>query len=111
MNIIKILLSTIVVLSCSEQQIWQEIESGKTVKVFSKGFNVNNTNYIFKWSKPIGPDNAESNYSIENDKMLFTPYCEGDFNINLTIESLNNTNLYKYLPYIENGISFRGIDV
>ena len=23
----------------------------------------------------------------------------------------NNTNLYKYMPYIENGMSFRGIDV
>ena len=97
MNIIKILLSTIVVLSCSEQQIWQEIESGKTIKVFSKGFNVNNTNYIFKWSKPIGPNNAELNYSIENDKMLFTPLTTGQYTISLEI-----VNMMEIIVYEEN---------
>ena len=97
MNIIKILLSTIVVLSYSEQQIWQEIESGKTIKVFSKGFNVNNTNYIFKWSKPIGPNNAELNYSIENDKMLFTPLTTGQYTISLEI-----VNMMEIIVYEEN---------
>ena len=36
MKIIKIICSMFVLLSCNEQQIWQEIESGKTIKVFPK---------------------------------------------------------------------------
>ncbi len=52
MNIIKIIFSTFVILSCSEQQIWQEIESGKTIKVESQNFKLNNSaNYIYKWYK------------------------------------------------------------
>ena len=60
MNIIKIIFSTFVILSCSEQQIWQEIESGKTIKITSRKFKLNNsTNYIYMWSKPIGKENAK----------------------------------------------------
>ena len=99
MNIIKLLLATVVILSCSEQQIWQEIETGKTVKVFSKGFNINNTNYIFKWSKPTGSENSESNYTIENDKLLFTPFTTGEFTISLEIVNMMDTKVYEEIFY------------
>ena len=49
-----------VLLSCNEQQIWQEIESGKTIKVFPKKFNItNSSNYVYKWSKPIGKNESK----------------------------------------------------
>ena len=82
MNIIKIIFSTFVILSCSEKQIWQEIESGKTIKVESQNFKLSNSaNYIYKWSKPISDSNAELNYKIENDKLLFTPISNGSYQI------------------------------
>ena len=95
MNIIKIILSTFVILSCSEKQVWQELEAGKTIKVFSQGFQVNNSNYIYKWSKPIGPNNANSSYKIEHDKLLFTPITPGQYHISLEIENMMQTKVYE----------------
>ena len=89
MNIIKIIFSTFVILSCSEQQIWQEIESGKTIKVTSENFKINNSsNYIYKWSKPITRDGAKLDYKIEHDKLLFTPISNGEYQIILEIENM-----------------------
>tara|TARA_X000001036_G_C20636144_1_gene789164 strand:+ start:1027 stop:1644 length:618 start_codon:yes stop_codon:yes gene_type:complete len=96
MNIIKIIFSTFVILSCSEQQIWQEIESGKTIKVESQNFKLNNSaNYIYKWSKPISDDNAKLNYKIENDKLLFTPISNGSYQIILEIENMAQEIVYE----------------
>ena len=96
MNIIKIFLSTFVILSCSEKQIWQEIESGKTIKVTSQNFKINNsTNYIYKWSKPISSDNAKLDYKIEHDKLLFTPITNGEYQIILEIENMMKEKVHK----------------
>ena len=96
MNIIKIIFSTFVILSCSEQQIWQEIESGKTVKVTSKNFKINNSsNYIYKWSKPISKDGARLDYKIEHDKLLFTPITNGEYQIILEIENMMKEKVHK----------------
>ena len=96
MNIIKIIFSTFVLLSCSEQQIWQEIESGKTIKITSRNFKVNNsTNYIYKWSKPIAGDNAELDYKIEHDKLLFTPISNGEYQIILEIENMMKEKVHE----------------
>jgi len=95
MNIIKIILSTFVILSCSEKQVWQEVEAGKTIKVFSQGFQVNNSNYIYKWSKPIGSQNSQSDYKIEHDKLLFTPFTSGQYYIVLEIENMMQTKVYE----------------
>ena len=96
MNIIKIIFSTFVLLSCSEQQIWQEIESGKTIKITSRNFKVNNsTNYIYKWSKPIAADNAELDYKIEHDKLLFTPISNGEYQVILEIENMMKEKVHE----------------
>tara|TARA_Y100001970_G_scaffold23435_1_gene27529 strand:+ start:9841 stop:10458 length:618 start_codon:yes stop_codon:yes gene_type:complete len=96
MNIIKIIFSTFVLLSCSEQQIWQEIESGKTIKVESQNFKLNNSaNYVYKWSKPISDNNAKLNYKIENDKLLFTPISNGSYQIILEIENMAQEIVHK----------------
>ena len=96
MNIIKIIFSTFVILSCSEQQIWQEIESGKTVKVTSKNFKINNSsNYIYKWSKPISKDSAQLDYRIEHDKLLFTPITNGEYQIVLEIENMMKEKVHE----------------
>jgi len=96
MNIIKIIFSTFVILSCSEQQIWQEIESGKTVKVISKNFKINNSsNYIYKWSKPISKDSAQLDYRIEHDKLLFTPITNGEYQIILEIENMMKEKVHE----------------
>ena len=96
MNIIKIIFSTFVILSCSEQQIWQEIESGKTVKVTSRNFKINNSsNYIYKWSKPISKDGAQLDYRIEHDKLLFTPITNGEYQIILEIENMMKEKVHK----------------
>ncbi len=96
MNIIKIIFSTFVILSCSEKQIWQEIESGKTIKVESQNFKLSNSaNYIYKWSKPISDSNAELNYKIENDKLLFTPISNGSYQIILEIENMTQEKVHE----------------
>ena len=108
MNIVKLFFLTIVISSCSEQQLWQEIEIGKTIKVTSDNFNLNSTNYIYKWSKPIGSEQSKSEYSIENDKLLFTPLTEGAFTIDLEIENMMQTKVHQetfYFNVIKNSNS------
>ena len=96
MNIIKIIFSTFVLLSCSEQQIWHEVESGKTIKVKPKNFKVNNSiNYIYKWSKPLSKENAKLDYKIEHDKLLFTPISNGEYQIILEIENMMKEKIYE----------------
>ncbi|MBI45729.1 MAG: hypothetical protein CMG66_06175 [Candidatus Marinimicrobia bacterium] len=101
MKIKKILLSIFmfVLLSCNEKQIWQEIETGKTIKIFPESININNQDYIYKWSIPKGPENSNFDYSIENDKMLFTPFTIGEYQISLEIKDkddkeIHNENFY-----------------
>ena len=96
MNIIKIIFSTFVLLSCSEQQIWHEVESGKTIKVKPKNFKVNNSiNYIYKWSKPLSKENAKLDYKIEHDKLLFTPISNGEYQIILEIENMMKEKVHE----------------
>ena len=96
MNIIKIIFSTFVILSCSEQQVWQEIESGKTIKITSRNFKLNNsTNYIYKWSKPIGKENAKLDYQLKHDKLLFTPISNGEYQIILEIENMMKERVHR----------------
>ena len=96
MNIIKIIFSTFVILSCSEQQIWQEIESGKTIKITPRNFNISNsTNYIYKWSKPIALDDAKLDYKIEHNKLLFTPISNGEYQIIVEIENMMKEKVHE----------------
>tara|TARA_Y100000590_G_scaffold458590_1_gene613630 strand:+ start:972 stop:1538 length:567 start_codon:yes stop_codon:yes gene_type:complete len=77
----------------------KEIIVGKTIKIEATNFGNSNLskNYNFLWSQPISPNNSgnDMSFKIENDKMLFTPKCSGNFDISLSIESLNNTTLYE----------------
>jgi len=99
MYILKCLLLFIFIFSCNTEPIRNKISVGKTIKIMPSNFGTGNvsTNYNFLWSKPIGPNNSNNDleFSIQNDKMLFTPMVEGNYDINLTIENLNNTSLYQ----------------
>ena len=99
MYLLRFLLLFILIFSCNTEPIRKEIIIGKTIKIEPTNFGTGNlsTNYNFLWSKPIGPSNFDTDmkFTIQNDKMLLTPYVEGNFDISLTIENLNNTNLYQ----------------
>ena len=99
MYIFKCLLLFIFIFSCNTEPTRNKISVGKTIKIMPSNFGTGNasTNYNFLWSKPIGPNNSSNDleFSIQNDKMLFTPMIEGNYDINLTIENLNNTSLYQ----------------
>ena len=99
MYILRFLLLFIFIFSCNTETIRKEILIGKTIKIEATNFGSKNlsNNYNFLWSKPISPNNSmgDMKFSIENNKMLITPYSVGNYDINLTIENLNNTNLYQ----------------
>ena len=101
MKIKKILLLTsmFVMLSCSEKQVWQEIETGKTIKVFPEELKSNNSDYIYKWSKPIGPNGSDFSYSIENDKLLLTPLTVGEYHVSLQVENKVNDKIHEETFY------------
>ena len=84
----------LVIVSCQEKQIWQEIEIGKTIKIESNNFNLENNNYIYNWSKPIGIDGGVE-YLIQHDKILVTAKTPGEYKIELTIENLSNKIVHK----------------
>ena len=99
MYTLRFLLLFIFIFSCNTEPIRKEIIVGKTIKIMPSNFGTGNlsTNYIFLWSKPLGPNNFDTDFqfTIQNDKMLLTPKVQGNFDISLTIENLNNTNLYQ----------------
>tara|TARA_B110000495_G_C22959406_1_gene562322 strand:- start:344 stop:976 length:633 start_codon:yes stop_codon:yes gene_type:complete len=99
MYILRFLLLFIFIFSCNTETIRKEIIIGKTIKIEATNFGSKNlsNNYNFLWSKPISPNNSmdDVKFSIENNKMLITPYSVGNYDISLTIENLNNTNLYQ----------------
>ena len=99
MHIFRFLIILIFIFSCNTEPLRKEIIVGKTIKIEAMNFGNENLskNYNFLWSLPVSPNNVGSDMSfkIENDKMLFTPLFEGNFDISLTIESLNNTSLYE----------------
>ena len=96
---LRFLLLFIFIFSCNTEPIRKEIIVGKTIKIMPSNFGTGNlsTNYNFLWSKPLGPNNLDTDFqfTIQNDKMLLTPKVQGNFDISLTIENLNNTNLYQ----------------
>jgi len=94
MTLIRTLIIFIFFFSCNTEPIRQEIEVGKTIKIESVNFPFNDS-YTYLWSKPYGPDNHNSSYTIENNKMLFTPNISGDYNITLLVESFDKTKLYE----------------
>lgn len=91
----KLLFLIIFTFSCNSQPIREEINVGETIKIQATNFNHNGLNCTYKWTKPDGPNNHNSHYKIENDKMLFTPKAVGDYDIILLIESQDRTLLYE----------------
>ena len=89
----------LVIVSCQETQIWQEIEIGKTVKISSEKFNSDNNNYIFNWSKPIGKDQGVE-YIIQHDKILIKAKEVGEYKIDLIVENLSNAVIHNETFYI-----------
>ena len=49
----------------------------------------------FFWTPPQGPTDNSSKFRIQNNKMLFTPNEQGEYEITLTIESISNNTLYE----------------
>ena len=101
MNFFKFFLIFIFFFCCNTEPIRKEIVVGKTIKIEPSNFDSKlNNNYNFLWSKPkFSGENIEKPmiFKIENNKMLLTPLVEGNFDISLTVESLNNTDLYQEL--------------
>ena len=91
----KLLFLIIFTFSCNSQPIREEINVGETIKIQPTNFSSSNNDYTYKWSKPNGPKNNNSNYKIENDKMLFTPNKAGNYDIILLVESNDRTLLYE----------------
>ena len=99
MKLAKILFIFLVIVSCQETQIWQEIEVGKTVKIQSKKFKAENKKFTYNWSKPIGNEkNIE--YVIQNDKILVKAQNSGEYKIELTIENLSNEIVHTETFYL-----------
>ena len=108
MNFLRFFLIFIFFFCCNTEPIRKEIVVGKTIKIEPSNFDTKlNNNYNFLWSKPkFSGENIDKPmiFKIENNKMLLTPLTEGNFDISLTVESLNNTDLYQEF------FSFQAID-
>ena len=108
MNFFKFFLIFIFFFCCNTEPIRKEIVVGKTIKIEPSNFDTKlNNNYNFLWSKPkFSGENTDKPmiFKIENNKMLLTPLVQGNFDISLTVESLNNTDLYQEF------FSFQAID-
>ena len=99
MKLTKILFIFLVIVSCQETQIWQEIEVGKTVKIKSKKFKADNKNFIYNWSKPIGSE-KDIEYIIQNDKILVKAQKSGEYKIKLSIENISNKIVHTETFYL-----------
>tara|TARA_Y100001960_G_C14547869_1_gene764213 strand:- start:244 stop:891 length:648 start_codon:yes stop_codon:yes gene_type:complete len=92
---LRIIILFVFFISCKTEPIRQEIEVGKTIKIFPSNFEGKDNDFIFLWSSPNGPQKSNAAYKIEKNIMLFTPDIKGDYEIFLTIESQNNNSIYE----------------
>jgi len=81
--------------SCDSTVERRVIDVNRTVKVHSAQFQNNPENYTFAWSPPEGPSESRANFKIERNVMLFTPDIEGEYQINLTVESIGGEVLHE----------------
>jgi len=93
--IIRLLFILIFTFSCKTEPIRQQIEVGKTIKVQPSNFSIDDKDLVFLWSSPNGPTNSKPIYSIDSNKMLFSPDVSGNYEISLMIESANNNSIYE----------------
>ena len=82
-------------ISCKTEPIRQEIEVGKTIKITPSNFTGGDGDFNFLWSSPDGPDGNNSTFKIEGNVMLFTPDINGNYEVFLTIESINYNSIYE----------------
>ena len=93
---IRISILLIFFFSCRTEPIIQEIDVGKTIKIAPSNFSqIDNNDFNFLWSSPLGPVDSNPIYQIEKDKMLFTPDKEGNYEVTLTIESISHNSIYE----------------
>jgi len=84
---IKIFLISLLLFSCNVEKEIQQIEVGKTIKIEPTNFNSSDNNLIFLWEPPKCPLNSKPFVDIKNNKMLFAADLEGQYEINLVIET------------------------
>jgi len=90
----KILFTLFFLFSCNVEQIAQEIEIGKTIKIKPTNFHNVQEGLNYLWKPPICPEGSQPIIDIKNNKMLFTADKEGLYEISLTIE-YNNDSIYE----------------
>jgi|TARA_B100001741_G_C16538883_1_gene593331 hypothetical protein len=91
---IKILLISLALFSCNVEKKIQEIEVGKTIKIEPTNFSSSDDELIYLWEPPKSPKGSKPFIDIKNNKMLFTADIEGEYEINLTVES-NGKSIYE----------------
>ena len=92
---IRLILFSILIFSCNTEPIREEIEVGKTIKIQATNFPTASNSYNFLWSVPTGPSINSFSYTIEDNRMLFTPNISGNYDITLLVESFDKTTLHE----------------
>ena len=74
--------------SCNDKlDDYKQVELYKTQKVKIQQSWHSEYKLSYLWSKPLGPDNHNSSWIINNDIMLFTPKKTGKYIIEVSIEN------------------------
>jgi len=84
----------------------KEVKIGETIMIKSVNSQINNLNdsFEFVWKIISYPDleNCEFEFVKENNGVIFTPFCKGEYDIKLSVENVYGINVYEedFLYYV-----------
>ena len=122
MNLIKIFFIMLVIVSCQEKQLWQEIEIGKTVKIESNNFNLEkyqddimkgqlpdtSRQVLFAWENYLRTfladrklQNLYNNFASVSKENVKNNYIQNNINCTIDILNINSNSIHDSLITIE----------
>ena len=89
--------------SCGQFKEAVEVQVGDTVKVSSTYFDEGNKGLVYAWGPPKSKNGDIPKFEIEDNHLYFTPEEEGEYTIELSVETLGGEMI------IEETFSYKSI--
>ena len=94
----KLILNFILILflsSCDQFDNYTEVQVGHTIKVSSSYFDKEDKGLVYAWSPPKSKSGDIPKFEIKDNHLYFTPEEEGNYTINLSVETLGGEMIIK----------------
>lgn len=85
----------LVLSNCNQFNDYIEVQVGDTIKVSSNYFNESNEGLVYAWGPPKFKNGDIPKFEIKDNHLYFTPEEEGQYSIDLSVETLGGEMILK----------------